>query len=91
MTETLTAYRWKGGLFCEGDIVDTLLDDSPWDAWLEENPQPDANASVEDALDSIAQYFGIDRKDADAHDFPVLVEGPIKPPEFCTICMKWFS
>lgn len=94
MTSKRTAYRWKGDLFCDGDIVDTMLDDTPWAAWLDENTLPDADANVEDALDIIAAYFSIDRKnkrEVEAMGFPVRLRGTPEPPQFCRACLRWFS
>jgi hypothetical protein len=94
MADKRTAYRWKGDLFCDGDIVDTMLDDSPWDAWLGENPRPHADANVEDVLDQIAVYFSINRnnrREVESMGFPVRLRGAPKPPQFCRGCLRWFS
>lgn len=94
MTDKRVAYRWRGELFCDGDIVDTLLDESPWDAWLDTNEQPGPEANVEDVLDDIAEYFSVDRRnaqDVEAHGFPVRLKGAPKPPQFCRGCLRWFS
>jgi len=93
-TVARTAYRWKGDLFCEGDIVDTLLDDEPWSVYLEENQTSGDADRAEQDLTAIADYFGIDRNDkaaVDANGFPVRIKGTPKPPDFCSVCLNWFS
>ena len=89
-----TAYRWRGDLFCEGDIVDTLLDADPWAAYLDKNEvSGDADRAEED-LDAIAEYFSINRRnkaDVEANSFPVRIKGTPVPPDFCAGCLQWFS
>lgn len=87
-------YRWRGELFCEDDIISTLMEYQPWSAWAEDGNEEDPNR-VEEQLDDIAEKFSIDRnqpkKVLRAADFPVRLKRPPKPPSFCSVCLHWFS
>lgn len=84
-----TAYRWRGDLFCEDDIVATLTEAEPWSAWLEEHEPGERGTDVE--LMSIARKFGVKRRDPEGQDFPVKLNEIPEPPFFCSACLNWFS
>lgn len=85
----MPAYLWKGDLFCDGDIVPALTDDSPWHNWITDGGEP--SDDTEDDLDDIADMFDIDRQDpvevAEA-GFPVLVRNPTDG--LCVVCLRFF-
>lgn len=90
---SITAYRWQGDLFCEGDIVAAMTDHEPWSRWLLYGNDP-GDADTETELNDLAAMFGInrdDQADVEAHGFPVILTDPPHPPDFCSGCMQWFT
>lgn len=86
-------YEWNESLFCEEDIVAYLTEHQPWDAWIHSGNEP-GEEHAEKELDSIAEYFGIDRDDAEEverNGFPRRLPEPPDPPGFCSGCLNHFS
>lgn len=85
----LAAYRWQGNAFCENDIVPLLTEIEPWKEWLDDGNTPTGDA--EEDLDSIADQFGIDRRNfeqVDRRRLPYRIDGK---GTFCGKCLHWFD
>lgn len=84
------AYKWRGGLYCEDDIVAVFTEHFPWHVWRDSGGDPTAE-DAETELDEIAHLFRIDRNNPHlaVTDFPErLADGH---PGYCTFCHRWFD
>ena len=88
---TLSAYKWRGHLYCEDDIVAVFTEAFPWHVWRDNGGDPTA-ADAETELDEIAHLFRIDRKDmwqVEDRGFPERLND--SHPGYCTFCHRWFD
>lgn len=84
-----TTYRWQGNLYCGTDAVLTLTSIEPWKEWLDAGNRPSDNPEAD--LESIAEFFGIDRTDAEQVDrrrFPIR---STRASGLCSGCLFWFE
>jgi hypothetical protein len=85
------AYKWRGDLYCEDDIVAVFTEHFPWHVWRDAGGDPTAD-DAETELNEIADMFRINRSDPRQlaqHDFPErLGDGH---PGYCTFCLRWFD
>ena len=85
------AYKWRGELYCEGDIVAVLTEEFPWHVWRDQGGDP-AVTDAETELNEIASMFRINR-DAPSHvqmtGFPERLG--YNHPGFCALCRRWFD
>ena len=84
-----TPYRWQGNLYHASEVVILLTEIEPWKEWLDagNTPGPDPEAD----LDSLAEFFGIDRADPDQTErrrFPLRAS---RASGFCSGCLNWFD
>ena len=85
------AYKWRGDLYCEDDIVAVFTEHFPWFIWRDMGGDPTAD-EAEDELDEIASLFHIDRRDmwqVEEHGFPERLDDG--HPGFCAFCRRWFD
>lgn len=86
-----SAYKWRGDLYCEDDIVAVLTEEFPWHVWRDQGGDPTED-DAETELDEIAAMFRIDRDALDhvrATGFPERLGD--QHPGFCAFCKRWFD
>lgn len=84
-----TPYRWQGNLYCDTEVVDLLTEIEPWADWLKAGHRASDDAEAD--LNSLAEFFDIDRTDFDQclrRGFPIKTAGA---SGMCSYCLHWFN
>lgn len=84
-----TPYRWQGNLYCDTEIASLLTEIEPWKEWLDAGHTPGADPEAD--LDSLAEFFGIDRTNAEQVDIRRFPQKAHAAEGFCGACLHWFN
>lgn len=82
-------YRWQENLYCGEHIVQAFTEIEPWREWIDAGNEPGADPEAD--LNSLAEFFEIDRMDAgqvDRRRFPIKDR---HGRGFCSVCLHWFD
>lgn len=84
-----TPYRWQGNLYCDTEIAGLLTEIEPWKEWLEAGHTPGDDPEAD--MESIADFFGIDRTDTEQVERRRFPQKARKAKGFCSVCLTWFD